>query len=237
MAHRKLAEFFLDRGRQAEAIASLTRGIELKAGDGMRWAERAEAYASLGETVRAIADYTQALQRDARRSDWLAARSALHQSQHDYSAALRDLNQALQHSPRSSGLYKQRAELQRAMGLSEAAALDEDHAREFRDWPTAAEFVFFLAVGLMLNWVKAAAGIGAALLIRDPWASASAAVAIGVVADIWPVLDTILSLDPYILVTAAVAGAASVAWWAIGRGIRRVVAGRLRTPAAGPRRA
>ena len=198
----------------------------------MAWVERAETYSSLGEIDHAIADYTEALQREEGRSDWLAARSMLHQSRGDYTAALADLDQAITRSPRSSGLYNQRGELRRAMGNVQAASLDEEHAREFSDWPTAPQFVFFLVLGLMLNGIKVAAGIGAALLIRSPWPSAAAAIVIGVVADIWPLLDVILASDPYILVTVALSAAASLAWWGLGRGIRRVVIGRLSTPSA-----
>jgi hypothetical protein len=50
-------------------------------------------------------------------------------------------------------------------------------------------------------------------------------VIIGVVADIWPLLDVILPPDPYILVTVGLSAAAALTWWAIGRGIRRVVLG------------
>ena len=118
------------------------------------------------------------------------------------------------------------------MGNVEAASRDEEHAREFSDWPTAPQFVFFLVLGLMLNGIKAAAGMGAALLIRKPWPSAAAAITVGVVADVWPLLDVILAADPYILVTVSLSAAASLAWWGLGRGIRRAAVGRLPLPPA-----
>ena len=116
------------------------------------------------------------------------------------------------------------------MGNEEEASVDEEYAREFSDWPTGPQFVFFLVLGLMLNGIKAAAGIGAALLIRDPWPSAGAAVIIGVVADIWPLLDVIIPPDPYTLVTVGLSATASLAWWAAGRGIRRALFGGPRDP-------
>ena len=118
------------------------------------------------------------------------------------------------------------------MGNVEAASRDEEHAREFSDWPTAPQFVFFLVLGLMLNGIKIAAGVGAALLIRSPWPSAAAAIFIGVVADVWPLLDVILAADPYILVNVSLSAAASLAWWGVGRAIRRFVIKPLSTPPA-----
>ena len=56
VGHRKHAEFLLERGRRAEAVASLTRAIDLNPNDGTRSAERAEALEALGEPERAIAD-------------------------------------------------------------------------------------------------------------------------------------------------------------------------------------
>ena len=212
VAHRKHAEFFLERGRRAEAISSLTRAIDLNPNDGTRWAERAEAFESLGEPERAIADYTEALKRPGNRPTWLAARAKLQRARGDNLAALADLNEAIAEVPRSSSFHRQRAEVHRAMGNPEAA-----------DWPTGGQFVLFLALGLLMSWVKMLAGIVAALAIRNDWASAGLAVAIALLEDLWPVLDIILMAEGYVLIRILMSAGAVLAWWALGRGLRRIV--------------
>ena len=185
---------------------------------------------SLGEPERAIADYTEALKRPGNRPTWLAARAKLQRARGDNLAALADLNEAIAEVPRSSSFHRQRAEVHRAMGNPEAASADEEQARKISDWPTGGQFVLFLALGLLMSWVKMLAGIVAALAIRNDWASAGLAVAIALLEDLWPVLDIILMAEGYVLIRILMSAGAVLAWWALGRGIRRI----LRRPALAP---
>jgi hypothetical protein len=88
--------------------------------------------------------------------------------------------------------------------------------------PSAGQFAFFLALGLLVSWVKMLAGVVAAVAIRNAWVSVGVAIAIAVVEDLWPVLDTILT-DRYALLTAAMSGAGVLLWWVIGRGLARIL--------------
>ena len=78
--------------------------------------------------------------------------------------------------------------------------------------------------------IDAAWTIVAALAIRNDWASAGLAVAIALLEDLWPVLDIILMAEGYVLIRILMSAGAVLAWWALGRGIRRI----LRRPALAP---
>jgi hypothetical protein len=107
-------------------------------------------------------------------------------------------------------------------GNASEAKADEEQADKVSDWPSAGEFAFFLALGLLVSWVKMLAGVVAAVAIRNAWVSVGVAIAIAVVEDLWPVLDTILT-DRYALLTAAMSGAGVLLWWVIGRGLARIL--------------
>jgi hypothetical protein len=67
------------------------------------------------------------------------------------------------------------------------------------------------------------AGVVAAVAIRNAWVSVGVAIAIAVVEGLWPVLDTILTLDRYAVLTGAMSAAGVLLWWVIGRGLARIL--------------
>ena len=83
--------------------------------------------------------------------------------------------------------------------------------------------MLFLGLGLLMSWVKMLAGIGAAVAIRNSWASVGIAVAVAILNDLWPMLDMLLMLDGYVVVTMAMSAAGVLVWWALGRALVRML--------------
>jgi tetratricopeptide (TPR) repeat protein len=233
VAWRKLAEFLTERGRRAEAVEALGQAIAARPGDAPRWAERAALLAEAGERDRAIADYGEALRLEPRRSDWLKARAGLHAARGDHAAALADLDAAVTLTPRYAPAHRERARVLRALGREAEARDAEAQAEAARDWPSGPEFALFMALGLLLNGIRAAAGLAAGLLVRRASIGAALAGAIGAIEAAWPVLDVLLAFDSFSLLTMALGAAGALAWWAVGRVLRRVLGGRPPAVAAG----
>jgi tetratricopeptide (TPR) repeat protein len=221
-AHRKLAEFFTERGQHIEAVVSLTRAVETAPDDARRWALRAEVRAEARQTEQAIADYTEALRLSPGHVAWHAARADLYRALGNNSAALADLNEAIRLDPRSANYHRQRAALHRATGNPDAAAADEKRAGEVSDGPTTGQFLLFMALGLMMSW-SAAIGLAAALLIRSPAVGAAVAAAGVTVYSLWPVRDILLEADAFILLDIGLSTFAGLAWWLIGRALRAAI--------------
>jgi hypothetical protein len=84
-----------------------------------------------------------------------------------------------------------------------------------------------LFVGLFLNWVTAAIGVGLAVLIRARLASLLLTLLIGALEglvgsrlellDIYLTRDGWASIDALTVITMALSAAACLAWWGIGR--------------------
>jgi tetratricopeptide (TPR) repeat protein len=221
-AHRKIAEFFTERGQHGEAMCSLTRAVDAAPDDARWWALPAEAQAEARQTEQAIADYTATLGLSPGHPAWHAARAELQRALGNSSAALTELNETIRLDPRSANYLRQRAALQRPTGHPDAAAADERRAGNVSDGPTTGQFLFFLALGTLLGW-SAAIGLAAALLIRIPALGAAVAAAGAMVYNLWPVRDILLQADVFILLGIGLSTFAGRAWWLIGRALRAAV--------------
>ncbi|MGE3991292.1 tetratricopeptide repeat protein [Pseudorhodoplanes sp.] len=129
------------QGRHDEAVADLTKAVELAPKDPNRFYNRGDAYRDKGDNERAIADYTSAIKL---RSDfrYFTNRGLVYAKQEKLDLALADFSQTIRMSPTSAGAYMRRAEIQSRRGDLDAAIRDQTKAVELtkeRLWKRLAE--------------------------------------------------------------------------------------------------
>ena len=237
VGHRLCYEILLKHGRYAEAIPSLTKRSELLPQHVYILMERAEAYRAMNDFEHALADYGEAIKRSPRDGRFWHGRAKLQLARGDDASALADLNAAIEVAPNAPDLYIDRAKIYRARGDVAAAQADETRARNVpRNWPDPGEFMFFVALGLLLSWPKMILCPLAAIFIRPRVTSMAVAVAVGAVEAAWPMWITIISPDDLGAAAAsiglfALSGLAGLVWWGIARAVYSRI--RRRPPAAG----
>jgi tetratricopeptide (TPR) repeat protein len=237
VGHRLRYEILLKHGRYSEAIPSLTKRSEILPQHVYILMERAEAYRAMNDFEHALADYSEAIKRSPKDGRFWHGRAKLYLARGDKASALSDLNAAIEVAPNAPDLYIDRAKIYRARGDLAAAQADETRARNVpKNWPDPAEFMLFVALGLLLGWPKMILCPLAAIFIRPRVVSMAAAFAVGAVEAAWPMWTTIISLDDLgaaaaIIGLFALSGLGGLFWWGIARAASSRF--RRRPPAAG----
>jgi tetratricopeptide (TPR) repeat protein len=127
-------------GRYEEALADLTKAIELNGTDANTWFNRAEVRYELGQYEDATEDYSQVLEREPEDFGAITGRGHAWFRMGEFHKALADYSRSVVIDPKSAGALVNRGDAHRQLGKwAEAAAdyraaikLDEKYGRAYR---------------------------------------------------------------------------------------------------------
>jgi tetratricopeptide (TPR) repeat protein len=114
------------------AVADATRALELNPLLATAYNLRAIALREMGETHKALEDLDRAVQLDPSQDNYYQ-RASTNQLIGDHRKAIEDLNRVLEFEPGDVPAYYARARSRRAIGDTEGAAADTQHARELEN--------------------------------------------------------------------------------------------------------
>jgi tetratricopeptide (TPR) repeat protein len=176
---REYVEAYIVRGvskiadnKANEAMADLSRAIELAPTNASAFAHRAEAHLALGERVQALADVKKAIQLDPVYGPFYAILGRVELAGQESAAALADLDRALKLNPKRPALHNARGLAYLSLGDRAKAQEEFDTASRLAPADPAA----WLNRGLILesekNYSQAIAEFSRAIAIDSEYAPA-----------------------------------------------------------------